>query len=537
MHDVTPAVLRHEWLEAGYYAGQDLFTIFASQAAAHAGDVAVIDDSGATTYGRLLEAVERTATVLSDHGLGSGDVVGVQLPNSWMGCVLDFAIAAVGAVSLPYPVHYREQETRMLLGQSGATAAVVIRSFDGHDHRQMLERLQPELPHLRTIFGVAEHGGAPSLDEALSPGPSQWTPRDLSPAAPVRVITTSGTEAAPKMVLYSHDAVGRPMRAVAERLRLRPGAKALFLVPLPSALGLVASNGVVAGHGATMVVTSAFTPERGLQLIAEHGVTHVLGVPTVFQLMLSHPRFEQYDVSSVEVVVTGGAAAAPVTIDEIRRRFGCDYATWYGSSDGSFCFTRFDDPPARVATTVGRPDPAVSELRVVDDKGNDQPAGQEGEVWARGPFTPLCYLAAEDLDRRYRSSDGWVKTGDVGVLDDEGYLRIAGRLKDIIIRGGYNISPVEIEEHISAHPAVVMAACVGVPDERLGERIAAVLVLRDGAEAPTVESLGQFLLGRGLAKNKLPERIVVADALPVSPIGKVLKRVLREQLSPCPDRG
>ncbi len=534
---MTPPGLRQDWRLAGHYAGEDLFTIFAGQAESRPDDVAVIDDSGTVTYRRLRDAVERTASVLADHGIGPGDIVGVQLPNSWMGCALDLAIAAVGAVSLPYPVHFREQESRMLLGRSRATAAVIVGSFGGHDHRKMLEQLQPELPDLRTIFGVGDIDGSPSLDQALAEGPAEWVPRKPPADGPVRVITTSGTEAAPKMVLYSHEAVARPMRAIAGRLRLRPGARVLVLVPLPSSLGVVGINGVIAGHGATLVVTSAFTAEGGLELIARHGVTHLLGVPTVFQLMLSHPRFDDYDMSSVEVIVTGGAAAAPVTIDEIQRRFGCDYASWYGSSDGSFSFTRFDDPPERIRTTVGRSDPAVSLTRIVDAEGNDQPPGREGEVWARGPFTPLGYLADEDLDRRYRTPDGWVKTGDLGIMDDEGYLRIVGRSKDIIIRGGYNISPVEIEEHVSAHPAVVMAACVGVPDEALGERIAAVLVLREGAEAPTVESLGGFLLERGLAKNKLPERIVIADALPVNPVGKVLKRVLREQLCGSPGPG
>jgi acyl-CoA synthetase (AMP-forming)/AMP-acid ligase II len=333
------------------------------------------------------------------------------------------------------------------------------------------------------------------------------------------------------MLLWSHNGIGKPLTVVAGGLRPTPGCRLLLCVPLASALGAMGLYGFLAGHGGTLVVTSAFTAERGLGLMAEHRVTHVIGVPTVFQLMLAHPAFDGHDLSSVEVAVTGGAAAAPTVIGEICQRFGCQYATFYGSSDGSFCATHFDDPDDRITGTVGREDPAVSSLQVVDDKGNNVAPGQEGEVWARGPFTPICYLSGPELDRRYRTADGWVKTGDLGVMDADGYLRIVGRLKDVVIRGGYNISPVEIEEHISAHPAVAMAACVGTPDERLGERIVAVLVLRAGGAAPTVASLGEFLLARGLAKNKLPERIVIVAELPVNPVGKVLKRVLRQQLA------
>ena len=532
VRDVTPANLRREWAAAGYYPDRDLYRLFADQARQRLDQPAVLDDGGQVSYGELLGAAERVAEVLARHGVTAGDIVGVQLPNGWHACALDLAVAAVGAVCLPYPVHFREQETRMLLGRAKATAAVVCATFAGHDHSRMVDGLRGDLADLQAIFTVGGGGDAPlALDEALRGGPSGWTPRTIPPDSPVRVIATSGTEAAPKMLLYSHNAIGGPLGVVAGGLRPRPGWRLLLLVPLPSALGAVGIYGVMAGHGGTLAVMSIFSAERALAMIAEHRITHIIGVPTVFQLMLAHPNFAAADVSSVEVVVTGGAAAAPTTIAAIQAGFGCEYATFYGSSDGSFCSTRFDDPPDRIAGTVGRADPAVSTLRIVDDDGKDVARGQQGEVWALGPFSPLCYLGDPELDRRYRGEGGWIRTGDLGVMDAEGYLRIVGRLKDVIIRGGYNISPGEIEEHLVAHPDVVLAACVGAPDERMGERIVAFLVLHPGTEPPTVESLGRFLLDRGLAKNKLPERIVVVDELPVNPIGKVLKRVLRSQLA------
>jgi len=193
--------------------------------------------------------------------------------------------------------------------------------------------------------------------------------------------------------------------------------------------------------------------------------------------------------------------------------------------------TGWDDPPEKIGTTVGRPSPALSHIRIVDDGGRDLSAGMAGEVCARGPMSPLRYFNSPELDERYRFDGGWVRTGDLGVIDGEGYLRIVGRKKDIIVRGGYNISPAETEAALLTHPAIAEAACVAMPDERLGERMCAFLVLREGHSLPPLREIQEHLSRAGLASIKLPERLEAVDAMPLNPTGKILKRVLRDRIA------
>ena len=536
-HDVVPASLRREWSTAGYYPDRDLYRLFAEQAANRPDQVAVIDDDGSITYTELLAAARRVANVLVAQGVRRGDIVGVQLPNGRQVCALDIALAGIGAVSLPISVHYRDQDVRLLMGRSGAVAAVVRSEFEGHDFLSMFESLSTDLPAMKSLFvteGCAGH--ATSLTSALEGCGEEFEPADLNPDEAARILVTSGTEAASKMVVYSHNAIGGPFAEVAGMLGPRPGWQALIMVPLTTAMGSIATFGVLAGQGGTLVVTKRFTPDRILALIAEHRTTHVVGVPTMFEMLLGHPQLQQTDVSSVEVVMAAGSPVPARMIEELRQRFGCAHVSMYGCSDGAFCGTDLAQDPQTAAVTVGRPNPAISLLRIVDPDGHDLAPGKIGEIWGRGPMSPMCYLNAPDLDRRYRTDDGWTKTGDLGMRDAEGNIQVRGRLKDLIIRGGFNVSPVEIEENLVTHPSIRLAACIGAPDQRLGERICAFLVLREGAEAPTVETLGQFLLGRGLAKNKLPERIEILPELPLNPAGKVLKRVLRARLTNGDDR-
>jgi len=232
--------------------------------------------------------------------------------------------------------------------------------------------------------------------------------------------------------------------------------------------------------------------------------------------------------------VSGGGAGAPTDAAMSRQAKShghrARFVNGYGCSDGAICMTGWDDPPEKIAATVGRPSPSLCQIRILDDDGKELPVGEVGEVCAQGPMSPLRYFNSPELDARYRFDGGWVRTGDLGALDEDGYLRIAGRKKDIIIRGGYNISPAETEAALLTHPAVAEAACVGMPDERLGERMCAFVVLRDGHPLPPLADIDQHLTGVGLARIKCPERIEAIDAMPLNPTGKILKRVLRERI-------
>jgi non-ribosomal peptide synthetase component E (peptide arylation enzyme) len=530
VRDLVPSQLRSEWQERGWYSGQDGFRLFEEQARKHPDAVAVIDDAGEVSYGELEAKARFVAGRLAGAGVGPGDIVGIQVPNAHQACAIDLAVAALGAVCLPYPMLLRERETLALLGRSRAGVAVVAREFGGHDYAKMIDSLRTDLPALHDVFVLGDaYEGFHHLDPALGAGTTPPPLPDgaaVDPDGPGRILVTSGTESLPKMVVFSHHAVSGGIGTVLAKLDTGAPMRVLCLVPLSSGFGALGTFGAVARLGQTLVVTAAFDPARALDLVERHRVTHILGVPTMLVMMLG--ALEKQDVSSLEVVGTFGSALARATLDEARARFGCAFVNGYGCSDGAASQTALDDSAEHVAQTVGRPDPAVSAIRICDEDGNDVAAGEVGEVWGRGPLSPMCYLEAPDLDARYRTDDGWSKTGDLGTIGDDGYLRIVGRVKDIIIRGGYNISPGETEELLVSHPSVFHAACVGMPDDRLGERMCAFVVLRPGAGAPSLEEIAAHLTAGGLAKNKLPERLEVIDDLPLGPTGKILKRVLRE---------
>ena len=322
-----------------------------------------------------------------------------------------------------------------------------------------------------------------------------------------------------------------PNRAEACAADLAVAGVGAICLPYPVLYRHTEVRSLLARFGVTLVVTSAFDPAGVVKLVERERVTHLLAVPTMLAMMLAAGPGDA-ELSSLEVVASFGAAMSEDRVRLTLATFDARFVNGYGCSDGAICMTGWDDPPEKIAQTVGRPSPAMSEIRILDDDGAELAVGDVGEVCARGPMSPLGYFESPELDDRYRFDGGWVRTGDLGFFDAEGYLHIAGRKKDIIVRGGYNISPAETEAGLCRHPAVAEAACVGYPDERLGERMCAFVTLAPGAEAPTLDGLRVFLEADGLARIKVPERLEVVDAMPLSPAGKILKRVLRARFAP-----
>ncbi|MET0132265.1 MAG: class I adenylate-forming enzyme family protein [Kibdelosporangium sp.] len=506
--DLVSADLRGEWGGLGYYPGRDFYDMFAGHRHADPGRTAVIDDDGELSYADLDALALSFAAGLAQRGIGPGEIVATQLPNGRFACAADLAIAAVGAVALPFPVGRDSRDARSLLGRSAAAAAIVA-----PDHVLGVQALRSVLPGLRHLVTPAELFGY-----------NGFTPVRPDPDGPARVLVSSGSEAEPKMVLYSHNALLGGRGAFVGRL-IPPGTRlrALFLVPLASSFGSNGTMITLARHGGTLVLQSRFDPARTLELMGRARPTHVFGVPTMFRMMVDHPDLTRTDLAHLKAVALGGAPLDPATAESCRAAFGCAVINVYGSADGVNCTTALDDPPSRCAT-AGRPNPAVARIRIVDDALNPLPRGSVGEIVARGPMTPMRYLGDDSLNERYRTADGWVRTGDLGVIDVDGYLTVAGRRKDIVIRGGVNISPAEVEQAIAAHPAVRDVACVGVPDRLLGERLCACIVSTQDMSLP---ELSEYLCAAGLARHKHPEHLLRLDALPLSPAGKVAKDVLR----------
>jgi acyl-CoA synthetase (AMP-forming)/AMP-acid ligase II len=494
IQDLVPARLRRAWVARGFCPGIDLYRLFTAHVDAHPDRAAVIDDHGPVSYAELDALVCGAAEVLTGTGLGRDDIVGIRMVNSRRAVVAELAVAALGAVSMPFPAGRGSRDAVSLLARSRATGLIT-------DPGGAVPTAG--LPHLRA-----------TVELVLARGHTRPAP-EVSAAAPARILVSSGSETEPKMVAYSHDAFGGGRANYVRALHRGEGPmRNLVLVPLSSSFGSCGVPVTVAALGATLVVQERFDPAAATLVIADHRPTHVFGVPTMLNRLADHATAGP---PGLHALVSSGAALPPAVARRCRTRFHTRVITVYGSTDGVNCHDAVD----------GRPDPAVAEITVADDAGHANPPGAPGEILARGPMTPLSYVADPDLNARCRTQDGWVRTGDRGVLDEHGVLHVTGRLKQVVLRGGLTISPAEIELHLSAHPSVAEASCVGVPDPDLGERLCACIVPSPGHRPPTLADLTGYLrTHRDLEPAKLPERLLLLAELPLGPTGKVCRATL-----------
>jgi acyl-CoA synthetase (AMP-forming)/AMP-acid ligase II len=504
LRDLVPTALRRAWVEDGPCQGVDLYTAFRRTVDTHPGREAVVDQDGVVDYAGLDAQVRRIAAGLVRRGLGFGDVIGIRLPDTRDAVAVELAVWAVGAVALPYPTGHGGKDAASLLGRSRAAALVAAPGADPVAGR----------PHLRVALTPPPwEGPVPDLDA--------WSPTPADAESPARILVSSGSESDPKMVVYSHNAFTGGRASYVRALHSGAGPmRNLVLVPLASSMGSCGVPVTVAALGGTLLVAGRFDPATALRVLDGHRPTHVFGVPTMLRRLAGRARPGRPD--GLLALVSSGAELPAATAADCRDRFGVPVVTVYGSSDGVNCHTA-------TGPGTGVPDPGVTAIRITDQRGVPVPVGVAGEIQARGPMTPWCYVGDPALDRRYRTEGGWVRSGDRGLLDERGNLHVLGRLRQVVIRGGYNISPAEVEREIGAHPRVADVACVGVPDPDLGERLCACVAQPPGSPPLTLDHLTGFLREhRGLERAKMPEMLVVLPALPVAATGKTCRRSLAE---------
>ncbi|MGW7332223.1 class I adenylate-forming enzyme family protein [Streptomyces sp. NPDC054840] len=537
LHDLLPAELRRSWVIDGTCPDLDLYSLFRARQIADLHRTAVLDAKGKLCYTALDRKVRCLATGLRELGIGPGDVVGVQLPDNRFAVIADLALAALGAIALPFPVGRGVVEAECLLRRAEAVAVIAATEHRGSRHAADLSTLAGVLPALRHVIaaGPVAPEGTIHLSRLLRSDPSGFVPARPDPDSAARILVSSGSEAEPKMIAYSHNALaGGRGNFLASLIPDRTPPNCLFLVPLASAFGSNGTAVTLARHGGTLVLLDRFTPEAAIEAVRAHRPTHILGVPTMIRMMLERLDGTDEKLPAPTALVLGGAPLDETTAAAAAQAFGCPVVNLYGSADGVNCHTGLGStvPPTDGSGVVaGRPDPRVAEIRIADPVTHEPlPDGAVGEIVSRGPMTPLCYVGAPDLDARYRTPDGWVRTGDLGYLDSDSVLHIVGRLKDIVIRGGANISPAEVERELTAHPQVRDVACVGVPDPLMGERLAACVVPR-GGQPLTLASLGEHLARRGLERSKHPERLLLIAELPLTAAGKPDRAALRERLA------
>jgi acyl-CoA synthetase len=481
--------------------------------------------------GTIHEQARRLAAGLRAAGLEPGDVVAFQLPNWAEAAVTFFALSMLGVVLVPIVHSYGQREVGFILRQSGARALVTADRFGRLDYAATLARLRPELPDLDRVVMVAAAGsvfpaGVVSFADVASGPPMPGVPM-VDPDGPAVIAYTSGTTAEPKGVIHTHRSLLAEIRQLAA-IQPPHDRPALFGAPVAHAIGMLGGLLLPLYRGRAIHLTDAWRPPAVLEAMRAANLTAGSGAPVFLTSLLDAPGFTAADAARIERVGLG-SAPVPVAVAERAEALGIGVARAYGSTEHpSITGSSPDAPREKRNRTDGVPLPGV-ELRLVDEQGRGVAPGAPGEIWSRGPDLCAGYTDPA-LTRETFDDDGWYASGDIGVVDADGYLTITDRKKDIIIRGGANVSAAEIEELLVQIPGVAEVAVVAAPDPRLGERACALVRPRPGARAPDLETVQRHLEAAGLARPKWPEELRPVEDFPRTPSGKIKKFVLRDAL-------
>lgn len=430
--DLVPREMRDHWVNNGMYPNRSVYELFCDHVQAHPHQAAVTTLGQTVTYAQLLEQVQRLAARFKALGIVAGDVIAYALPNSWQCCAIDLAAAALGAVVAPFPTGRGRLDIEALLRRCDARMIIVEREHGGVDLTELIETLRSTLLSLRLLVvdGIAKQGWhtLASLFTA-EPIAAQDLPK-VNPNSPVRFLISSGTESEPKWVAYSHNALvggrGRFLQHLHQDDSVFSG---FYLMPLGTAFGSSATVGILSWLGGTVVLLPQFDVEQSILAIADLKPNYIFGVPTMFQRIAAEPALANIDKSSLLAIVSGGAKIDEVSIRRCMHAFECGFISLYGSADGVNCHSTLTDSVEVILSKIGKPNPDVCAIRIIDENNNEMPHGAVGEITARGPMTPLQYVNAPELDAQYRCKEGWVYTGDLGFIDHDGYLVLAGRKK------------------------------------------------------------------------------------------------------------
>jgi len=482
---------------------------------------AVIHSGRAYTYCELDELIQAFGSNLRERlAVKPGDRLALMMPNCLHSIICYLGGVRVGAIAVPINVRLRAEEMRFVLEDSGARTAVVHRSV----WATVAEAVQ-DLASLEALIGVelAAEGVTPVetlLEPARCSPPCAGLPDDVA-----AIIYTSGTTGRPKGAMLTHGNVLFNMEATIHGHGFRPEDIHILAVPLFHVTGLNTVMSTAFHQGATVVVTAGVAPTEILELIQRHRATTWFGVPTTMILLAQVPDVRKCDLSSLRLIAYSGAPMPVRTIEQLRRLFpGVKLHNFFGLTETTSCTSVLPDDQALIRPeSIGLPVPGL-EAKVVDDEGRDLPAGQVGELLIKGPSVFQGYHNRPEATAE-AIVDGWFHTGDTATIEEEGFIFLQGRKKEMIIVGGENVYPVEVENVLTRHPAVAEAAVIGVPQSVFGEVVKAVVVLRPGTEAGPWE-LKRYCAKR-LASFKVPQVIEFRDALPRNPSGKVVKRELR----------
>ncbi|UJW34851.1 AMP-binding protein [Saccharothrix sp. AJ9571] len=484
------------------------------------------------TYTELAADVDALALGLVARGIVKGDRVGIWSPNRAEWTLLQYATAKIGAILVNINPAYRSHELKFVLNQAGVRLLVAAESFKTSDYAAMIEEVRPECAALEQVVLLGSEAWDSLSDHDLDEARLEEIAATLGADDPINIQYTSGTTGFPKGATLSHHNILNNGFFVGELCGYTEADRICIPVPFYHCFGMVMGNLAATTHGACMVIPSqAFEPAAALAAVQAERCTSLYGVPTMFIAELSEPDFDSYDLSSLRTGIMAGSPCPVEVMKQVIERMGmAEVSICYGMTETSpvSTQTRADDSVERRVSTVGRVGPHL-EVKVVDpETGLTVPRGEPGELCTRGYSVMLGYWDQPDKTAEVIDAARWMHTGDLAIMDDEGYLSITGRIKDMVIRGGENVYPREIEEFLYTHPDILDAQVIGVPDAKYGEELMAWVRLREGVSGFSVEQLREFCAGK-LAHYKVPKYVHVVEEFPMTVTGKVRKVQMREE--------
>jgi 2,3-dihydroxybenzoate-AMP ligase len=534
-----PADHVERYTARGYWEGHALGDRLHAAADAVPHTIAVVDGDRRLTYRQLAVRADAAALRLAALGLRPDDRLVVQLPNTVEFVVLTYACLRLGVIPVMALPGHRRHEVGHLVEHSEAVAVAVPDFLKDHDHQAMAFEIAEGCPTTQTILVLGDKVGddavdlrelcsAPETPDAARAAVDAYRPDSRSIAV---FLLSGGTTGLPKLIARTHDDYLYDARRSAEVCEF--GADTVYFAALPLGhnfpLACPGLLGTLLGGG--RVVLGSPSPEKAFALIERERVTATAVVPAIAQRWLEHRTdHPEADLSSLRVLQVGGSRLADHGARRVRPQLGCTLQQVFGMAEGLLNYTRLDDPEDVICTTQGRPMCADDELLVVDESGNPVPDGTPGVLLTRGPYTPRGYYRAEEQNARAFTEDGWYRTGDIVRLRPDGNLVVEGRDKDMIIRGGENISAEEIENFAYQTPGVTRAAAVAMPDARLGERVCLYVVPEPG-HTVTLDDVHHVMERAGIARFKFPDRLVTVPQLAATKVGKIDKKALRADIA------
>lgn len=513
-----------------------------------ASNIAIIFENQIIKYNEFYDMVNRFACGLYKLGVRKGHKVAIWMPNLPEWVVAWWGIPTIGAVIVPIDHWYKPAEAQYILHHSDSIAVVTYETSGKWRFVDMLTEIEKDIPHLRYIIvggnnpdtDLKKTSKAMGFNDLLSLGENWRNDREylgyiegIDPDDVSFILYTSGTTGKPKGVMLSHYQIIKNAYDQGEILRTNDSDKLIVQVPFSHCFGCVMSITLMANFGGAIVPLLAFDPERAMELIARHGCTMIHGVPTMFIRELEVYRKKKYDIKTLRTGIMAGAPCPIEVMSGVIEEMGCNVCITYGLTEASpgVTMTRLDDDIKDRVETVGRPLPEV-EVKIVDDHGNEVPPGTVGELLCRGYNVMKGYYKMPEATKDAITKDGWLYTGDLAVMDERGFVKIVGRKKEMIIVGGFNVYPKEIEEYIYRHDKVHDVAVVGVADDELGEVVAAVVVPHDDSDL-TPQEIVDYCYGQ-IASAKVPRYVYITKEMPLSGRGKVQKfkivEILKEKI-------